>query len=232
MNYAVVIGVGSFGYYVAKTLAEKGAKLVILDKDPNKIELVKNIAAKAAITDSTNRETLESFGVKEADAVVVAVGPKMEDSILIVHNLMEIGVKRIIAKANSEEHGKILNIIGTRKDENGIDNQIVEVVFAERYAAIRVATKLISSNVLDFLPLSDEFSIREIAPPESFVGKSLKDLDLRNRYNIHVIAVKEFLPIGEFDTKVILPKADFIIKDSDSLIVAGDEEALDKLPQI
>ncbi len=232
MNYVVVIGVGNFGYYVIKTLAEKGAKIVVLDKDPEKIELVKNFAAKAAIADSTNKETLESFGVKEADAVVVAVGPKLEDSILIVHNLMEIGVKKIIAKANSEEHGKILNIIGKKIDGNGIENQTVEVVFAERYAAIRVATKLISSNVLDFLPLSDEFSIREIAPPESFVGKSLRELDLRNKYNIHVIAVKEFIPSGEFDTKVILPKADFIIKDSDSLIVAGDEEALDKIPQI
>ncbi len=224
MKYAVVIGVGSFGLYVIKTLAEKGVKVVVLDKDPDKIEMVKNIAAKAAIAESTNKEVLENFGVKDADAVVVAVGPKMEDSILIVHHLMTLGVKRIIAKANSEEHGKILEIIGVQKEN---------VIFAERYAAIRVANKLLSNNILDFIPLSEEFSIREIAPPEIFVGKSLKELDLRNKYNIHVIAVKEFIPTsGVSEGRVIIPKADFIIKDSDSLIVAGDEEALSKIPEI
>jgi len=217
MKYAIVIGLGNFGYYVSKYLAEKGIKVIAMDKRASKIECVKNIVTKAVIADSTSRETLESFGVRNADVVIVTIGTNMGDSILTIHLLKELNVNKIIAKANSEAHGKILDVIGAD-----------EVVFAEKDAAERVATKLSTQNVLDFLPLSDKFSIREIAPPEKFIGKTIKDLDLRKKYNIHIIAIKELIPSNE----VILPTADFVIKESDSLIIAGEEKSLNKIPEL
>lgn len=209
-----IIGLGSFGSNVAKTLYERGHEVLVIDQDKDKIEAAKSFSSHAVLMDSADKESLEAVGIQEMDVVVVSLGPEMESSILTVLHLHELGVKRLVAKALTEDHAKILDAVGA-----------TEVIYPEKDMAIRTALKLTSPNILECLPLLSGVSIQEIAPPEKFIGKSLRDLDLRNKYGIQVIAVRELVP----ERTVYVPKADFVIKDSDVLIVMGDEKKLEKL---
>jgi trk system potassium uptake protein TrkA len=213
MKFAV-IGLGSFGFNVAKTLYEKENEVVAIDSDKEKIEAVKDFVSHAVQMDSANKENLEALGLKEMDIIVVSLGPEMEASILTVLFLHELGAKRIVAKALTEDHVKILESVGA-----------TEVIYPEKDMAIKTALRLNSPNILDYFPLLSGISIQEIAPPDKFIGKSLKELDLRNKYGIQVIAIKEVLA----EKTTFVPKADFVIKDSDILIVMGKEKQLAKI---
>lgn len=209
-----IIGLGSFGSNIARTLYERGHEVLAIDKDREKIELAKSFSTHAVLMDSADKESLEAVGIREMDIVVVSLGPEMEASILTVLHLHELGIKRIIAKALTEDHAKILEAVGA-----------TEVIYPEKDMAIRTALRLTNPNVLECLPLMSGISIQEIAPPEKFIGKSLKELDLRNKYGIQVIAVRELVP----ERTIYVPRADFVIKDSDVLIVMGEEKQLDRL---
>ncbi len=209
-----IIGLGSFGGNVAKTLYEKGHEVLAIDKDTHKIEAAKSFSSHAVIMDSVDKESLEAVGIREMDVVVVSLGPEMEASILTVLHLSELGVKRIVAKALTEDHAKILEAIGA-----------TEVIYPEKDMAVRTALRLMSPNIMECLPLLSGISIQEIAPPEKFIGKTLRELDLRNKFGIQVIAVRELVP----ERTVYVPRADFVVKDSDVLIVMGDEKKLEKL---
>lgn len=208
MRFAV-IGLGSFGSYLAKTLYEKGHEVLVIDKDKDKVEEAKDFSSQAVWMDSADKESLQALGVQDMDVVVVSLGPEMEPSILTVLYLHELGVNRILAKALSPDHGKILEAIGA-----------TEVIYPERDMATRLAQRLSSRNVLEYLPLAENISIQEIVPPEAFIGKKLRDLDLTNRYRVQVIAVRQLVP----DRLIFIPGADFVIKDSDVLVVMGEEE--------
>jgi trk system potassium uptake protein TrkA len=216
MKFAV-IGLGSFGSNVARTLYERGHEVLAVDRDKNKIEAAKDYTSHAVHMNSADKENLEALGIKDMDVVIVSLGPEMEASILTVLYLHELGVKRIVAKALNEDHAKILEAVGAD-----------EVIYPEKDMAIRTALKLTSPNILECLPLSSNVSIQEIAPPEKFIGKSLKQLDLRNKYGVQVIAVRELVP----ERTVYIPPADFVIKDSDILVVMGEEDKLEKLLQL
>jgi trk system potassium uptake protein TrkA len=213
MKFAV-IGLGSFGLNVARTLYERGHEVVALDMDKNKIEEAKSFSSHAVLTDAADKENLEALGIADMDVVVVSLGSAMEASILTVLHLHELGLKRIVAKASTEDHGKILDAVGA-----------TEVVYPEKDMAIRTALKLTSPHILECLPLISGVSIQEIAPPERFIGKSLRDLDLRNKYGIQILAVRELIP----ERTLYVPPADFVIKDSDVLIAMGDEKMLEKM---
>jgi trk/ktr system potassium uptake protein len=213
MKFAV-IGMGSFGSNVAKTLYERGHEVVAIDDDKDKIEQAKSFSSHAVLTDASVKENLEALGITDMDVVVVSLGTAMEGSILTVLHLRELGLKRIVAKASTEDHAKILNAVGA-----------TEVINPEKDMAVRTALKLTSPHILECLPLMSGVSIEELAPPERFIGKSLRDLDLRNRYGIQVIAVRELIP----ERTLYVPRADFVIKDSDVLIVMGDEKMLEKM---
>jgi len=213
MKFAV-IGLGSFGFNVARTLYERGYEVVAIDKDKERIEEAKSFSSHAVLTDASAKENLEALGIRDMDVVVVSLGSAMEASILTVLHLHELGIKRIVAKASTEDHGKILDAVGA-----------TEVINPEKDMAVRTALKLTSPHILECLPLMSGVSIEEVAPPERFIGKSLRELDLRNKYGIQVIAVRELIP----ERTVYVPRADFVIKDSDVLIVMGDEKMLDKM---
>ncbi|RFT16209.1 MAG: Trk system potassium uptake protein TrkA [Candidatus Saccharicenans subterraneus] len=208
MRFAV-IGLGSFGSYLAKTLYEKGHEVLVIDKDKDKVEEAKDFSSQAVWMDSADKESLKALGVQDMDVAVVSLGPEMEPSILTVLYLHELGVNRILAKALSPDHGKILEAIGA-----------TEVIYPERDMAVRLAQRLSSRNVLEYLPLAENISIQEIVPPEAFIGKKLRDLDLTNRYRVQVIAVRQLVP----DRLIFIPGADFVVKDSDVLVVMGEEE--------
>ncbi|HAR35977.1 MAG TPA: potassium transporter TrkA [Acidobacteria bacterium] len=213
MRFAI-IGLGSFGSYLARTLYEKGHEVLVIDKDKDKIEEAKDFSSQAVWMDSADKESLQALGIQDMDVVVVSLGPEMESSILTVLYLHELGVNRILAKALSADHGKILEAIGA-----------TEVIYPERDMAVRLAQRLSSRNVLEYLPLAENISIQEIVPPEAFIGKKLRDLDLTNRYRVQVIAVRQLVP----DQLIFIPGADFVVKDSDVLVVMGEEESIAEL---
>jgi len=192
MKFAV-IGLGSFGLNIAKTLYEKGNEVLAVDED---------------------KENLQALGIKDMDVVIVSLGPEMEASVLTVLYLNEMGTKRIVAKALTEDHAKILESVGA-----------TEVIYPEKDMAIKTALKLSFPNVLEYLPLISGFGIQEIAPPEKFIGKNLRELDLKNKYGIQVIAIKELIP----EKTTFVPKADFVLKDSDILVIIGEDKQLKKI---
>jgi trk system potassium uptake protein TrkA len=213
MKFAV-IGLGSFGSNIAKTLYEKGNEVLAVDEDKEKIDEVKNFVSHAVHMDAADKENLQALGIKDMDVVIVSLGPEMEASILTVLYLNEMGTKRIVAKALTEDHAKILESVGA-----------TETIYPEKDMAIKTALKLSCPNVLEYLPLISGFGIQEIAPPEKFIGKNLRELDLRNKYGIQVIAIKELIP----EKTTFVPKADFVLKDSDILVIMGEDKQLEKI---
>jgi len=213
MKFAV-IGYGSFGSNMAKTLFEKGHEVLVIDKDRERIAAAKDFATNAVMTDSAVKENLEALGLRDMDVVVVSMGHEMEASVLTTLYLRELGAKRILTKALSEDHAKVLEAVGA-----------TEVVYPEKDMAVRTALRLSSPNILEYLPLCNGITIQEIAPQNRFIGKTLKELDLINRYGVQVIAVKEIIP----DNVVVIPRADFVIKDGDILVVIGEEKQLGKI---
>lgn len=213
MKFAV-IGLGSFGSNVAKTLSERGGEVLAVDKDKERTGEIKDFVSQAVSMDAADKENLQALGIQDMDVAVVSLGPEMEASILTVLFLHEIGTKRIVAMALTEDHGKILEAVGA-----------TEVIYPEKDMAIKTAIRLSSPNVLEYLHLMSGMDIQEIAPPQKFIGKSLRELDLRNKYGIQVVAIKEIIP----EKTTLIPKADFVIKDSDILIVMGEGEQLAKI---
>ncbi|MCB2186420.1 MAG: TrkA family potassium uptake protein [Deltaproteobacteria bacterium] len=213
----VVIGLGKFGYHVARTLYEDGHEVVAIDRDQERVQRMDAYATEAIVLDATDKDKLAVLGLKEVDAAVVSTGSDTSRSILITLYLNELGVKHILAKALNEDHGKILSRVGAR-----------EIIEPEKAMALRIAKGLSAPNMIDFLPLEKGYSLLQIAPPKSFVGKTLAELNLRARFKIYVIAIKELVP----DNFVIVPPASFVIKDSDVLVMVGREEDIKKINEV
>lgn len=213
MKFAV-IGMGSFGANVARTLFERGNEVLAIDRNKDMTEAAKNFTTNAVTTEAAVKENLQALGVQEMDVVVVSLGHQLEASVMTVLYLHELGVKRIVAKALSEDHAKVLEAVGA-----------TEVIYPEKDMAIRTALRLSSPDVIEYLPLVSGITIQEIAPPVKFIGKSLKELDLTNKHGLQVIAIKEVIS----DRITFIPKADFVIKDSDILVIIGEEKRLSKL---
>lgn len=214
MKKFAVIGLGSFGSNLVKTLAKKNVEIIAIDIDETKVNEIKDVATQPVTMDATNKENLASIGITDVDCVVVSTGPSLEPSIMIVYILKELGLKKIIAKALSEEHEKILLLVGAN-----------EVYFPERDIAKKIGTQLSFKNLLDYLPIESGFVIQEIAPPDSFIGKSLGEINLRKKYNITVIAIKSIIP----ESSTMNPGADFLIKESDIMLVFGSDVDIEKL---
>ncbi|MCK4932532.1 MAG: TrkA family potassium uptake protein [Candidatus Aminicenantes bacterium] len=209
-----VIGLGSFGSNVAKTLYEMGHEVVAIDEEKSKVDDMKDAATHAVQMNAADKENLQAVGITDMDVVVVSLGPDMESSVLTTLYLKEMAVRRIVAKALTEDHAKILEAVGA-----------TEVIYPEKDMAIKTALRLSNPNILEYLPLISGLTVQEIAAPEKFIGKSLKELDLRNKYDIQVMAIKGIIP----EKTTFMPKADFVIKDSDILIILGEEKQLKKL---
>lgn len=216
MKFAI-IGLGSFGSNVAKTLYEKKHEVLAVDTDKEKIEELKTLVTHAVNMDAAVKENLRALDIQEMDVVVVSLGPEMESSILTVLYLHELGADRIVAKALTEDHGKILEAVGA-----------TEVIYPEKDMAIKTALRLSNPNILEYLPLLSGIDIQEIAPPDKFVGKSLRELDLRNKFGVQIIAIKEIIA----EKTTYIPDANFVIKDSDILILMGDHNQLDKINRL
>ncbi len=212
-RYAV-IGLGNFGMALAVELTRLGRRVLAVDVNPERARDAQAYVDQAVVTDATDRENLEALGIADVDVVAVSLGGRMEASILVVLHLSRIGIAEIVAKAVSEDHGEILARVGATR-----------VVFPEKEMAQRVAERLSSRNVLDYLSLASGFSVVELAPNKDMVGKSLAELDLGRRYGVQVVAVKELVP----ERVHLAPGPDRVIKDSDILVMLGPEAAVRKL---
>ena len=217
MRKIAVIGMSSFGYFLCRALADRKLSVMAIDSNESKIDDVKPFVEKAVIADAVDKEVLENLGIAEVDAVVVSLGDRIDASILVTYYLRELGVKEIYAKAVSEDHGKILNVVGAS-----------ETIFPERDMAERVANRLERSSILEYFEIADGYSIIEWAPPEAFTNKTLAELDLTNKFNVQVIMVKEVVP----ERVTVVPKATQLIKDSDGLVLLGRDEDLERLQKM
>jgi len=210
----VVVGLGIFGFNIAKDLFENGFEVIAIDKNKDVVNRIRDFSTKAVLADATDRELLEMIGIQPDDIVIISFGEDLAASTLLTLHLKEMNIKNILVKAPNEDHKRILEKVGA-----------TEVIIPEKAMASKVAKGLISPNVLDFLPISEDFTISEVAPPAGFLGKTLADLRLRGKFHVEVIAIRDVLS----DKIQLVPRADFVIKDSDILIVIGKEADIQKI---
>lgn len=216
MKQFAVIGIGKFGHYLATHLYQRGHEVLAIDMDAALVQKIKNQVTSAVVADSTDPDALRALGVQDIDTVVVCIGSLLSNSILTCLNLLELNVKNVMAKCLSEAHQRILKRIGVK-----------QIFFPEKDLAISLAEKLHTPNLIDYFPFMEGYSIIQIAVPPQFVGKSLKDANINYKYGAQVIAVKEFVP----ERVTMIPKGDFIMKDSDMLTLLGPNKALEKLKE-
>src|SRR4030065_1370234 len=183
MKRVIVIGLGIFGFNIAKDLYENGIEVIAIDKNKDIIQKIRDCSTKAVLADGTDKEVIESIGIQEDDVVIISFGEDLAASTLITLHLKELKVKNIIRKAPNEDHKHVLEKVGA-----------TEGVIPERAMADKVARSLISPNVLDYIPLSEDYTICELVPPSSFMGRTIGELHLRTQHHIEVIAVREVLP--------------------------------------
>lgn len=212
MKQFVVIGLGRFGSSVARTLAQKGFDVLAIDANEEKVQTVSSEVTHAVQADATDEEAMKALGVRNFDVAIISIGSDLHSNILATLVMKELGVKYVIAKAQDQLHGKVLSKIGADK-----------IVFPERDMGVRVANSLISSNVLDYIELSPEYTIAEVLASEKLCGHTLQDLQFRTRFGVNVIAIKQ----GE--TINVTPIATNEIEEGDILIVMGENESLDRL---
>jgi trk system potassium uptake protein TrkA len=216
-----VIGLGRFGSAMARTLTELGQDVVGIDSDEERVQRHADVIRSAVQLDANDERALRAVGVQDVDVAVISIGENIEASLLAVMLVKDLGVRRIIAKAVTTLHGRILERIGVDR-----------VIFPEREMAIRVAHSLVVPNVLDYIELSRDFSIIEIPAPREFHGKSLKELQLRNRYGLTLIAIKRKPAGGGAEVTNVAPTADDLILADDVLALLGPNERLAQLDKL
>ncbi|GAQ24486.1 potassium channel family protein [Tepidanaerobacter syntrophicus] len=212
MKQFVVIGLGRFGFSLAKTLYELGHDVLGIDNDEEIVQSVAESITHAVKADATDENALKALGVRNFDVAVVSIGNDIQSSILVTLILKEMGIKYVVAKANSELHGRVLKKIGADR-----------IVFPERDMGIRVAHNLTLSNILEYIELSPEYSIIEISALPAWYDKSLRQLNMRTKYGLNVIAIKRNGNI------IISPNGDDMILRGDILAVVGHKDDIENI---
>ena len=205
----IVVGLGRFGRAIAETLCEAGEEVLGVDIHMDRVEDMRDRITQAVQMDAMDRDALTALGVKDFDMAFVTMGSDIRASGTITLMLKELGVKRVIAKAHDDFHGRMLEKLGADK-----------VLFPERDMGRRIAHNLVSGNIIDYLELSPEYSMVEMHPRREWVGKPLKDLALRSRAGINIIAIKNGESVNP------MPQPETVIHDDDMLLVVAREETL------
>lgn len=211
----VVLGLGRFGSSVARTLQDLGHEVLGVDADPDLVEIQSNSLTHAVVADCTDEAALRSLGLRNFDAAVVAIGHDVQASILATVLVKEIGVPLVVTKAAGDLHGRTLAKVGADK-----------VVYPERDMGARVAHSLLTGSVTDYIELSPEYTIMEMAAPAKMVGKTLRDLNLRARFGINVMAVKKGEEINA------APLATDVVDEGDVLVMLGSNDGVRRLERM
>jgi len=215
----VVLGLGSFGTALAKRLSQNGCRVTGVDADRERVEDLKQILYEAVIADVTERTALQELSLDQTHTVFISLGEKenITPSVLATLHARELGAKRIIVKGLNQDHGKILRALGVER-----------VVFPEQEIAVELADRIIWPNVLDFVPIDPEYSFVEIAVPDSLMGRTLQESNLRRDFNVWVIGVKDVLT-GKLS---LFPDASFRLGDDQLLVVVAKQSDLVRLREI
>lgn len=211
----VVFGLGRFGKSVATTLAESGCEVLVVDENEDKIQEMADIVTYAVKADVCDAEMMESLGISNFDGAVVAIGEDLEASVMVTILAKELGIPYVLAKAQTEIHAKVLKKVGAD-----------QVVFPEKETGIRIANNLLMGNFFNAIELSATTSMMEIDLPNAWAGQSLAQLNLRAKYKVNVIGIKEH------DVLNINPDADQVLNKNDVLVVIGKNETLNKLASL
>ena len=215
MKSYIVIGLGRFGTEVARQLCALGCEVLAVDSRNDLVQQVAADVTHAVVADARDKDVLKALGAKEFDCAVVAIGGSLADSVLATMNVKELGIPKVVCKAHDEVHRQVLLKLGAD-----------QVVIPEQENAGRLARSLSSHNVLDYIELSDDYGIIEVPAPKSWQGKSLKELNVRAKLGVNIIAIK-----GEAGINVS-PAADYAIAQKDILVVLGDSAALDRVQKL
>lgn len=215
MKSYVVIGLGRFGASVARQLCALGCEVLAVDVRSDLVQQVAGDVTHAVVADAQDKEVLRALGVREMDCAVVAIGDDLAASVLTVMNLKELGLKQVICKAHDETHRNVLKKLGADR-----------VVIPEQENAYRLAHSLSSPNVLDYIELSEEYGIVEVPAPQSWLGQSLKSLNVRAKLGLNILAVRRAGKIN------ISPGAEFQFVEGDVVVVLGDSQALEKVQKL
>ena len=210
LSYGIV-GLGRFGYALAVDLAQSGADIMVIDRDEEKVRELREYTENALVVNTLDKKSLMETGIQNCDVGIVCIGEHMESSILTTLNLVSLGVPQVIAKATSAEHGEILRRLGA------------EVVYPERDMAIRLAKRLESTRVLDFIQLSEKINITKFAVPDKMVGSTVAQSELRGRFGLNIIAIVN----GKDVTESVHP--DYVFRSGDCMFVSGSEDNVNRL---
>lgn len=217
MKRFVIIGLGNFGAGVAETLFARGHEVVAIDTDEHAVDRIASHVSRAAVGDGRDRSVLEEIGARQANAGVISTGDDLTASILSMLALKDLEVDEIYVKVISTDHARIMEKLGA-----------TETIFPERESAVRLGTRITSHAILNYVRLGPGFSMQEMAVPEQWIGKSMRDLELRRLHNITVIAVHDVL----LDRMMPVPDPDAPLKDSDTLLIAGADADLEYASKI
>lgn len=214
MGRYVVIGLGRFGSAVARELEALGHEVIAIERDEALVDRSADAFTRAVAGDATDPAVLRAAGAVDADGAVISTGENLASSILSTLALRDLGIRRIFAKAGNDSEARALDALG-----------VTEVIIPEREAGSRLAHRMVSGGVLEYIPVASGYSIQEMAVPQAWIGQSLRALAPRDRHQVQVIAVRDTLTDG----LALPPDPDALLTDSDSLIVAGPDPALAKL---
>ena len=213
-NY-IVIGLGRFGSAIARQLCSLGAEVLALDVRSELVQQVANEVTHAVVGDAQDKEVLRALGVRNFDCAIIAIGDDLAASVLTTMNLKELGVPYVVCKAHDETHRRVLEKLGVDR-----------VIIPEQEYGQRLARSLYSHNVLDYIELSEDYGILEVPAPAGWLGKTLKELNVRAKLGINIIAVE-----NEGKTNVS-PAADYRISQGDVMVVLGDNVALERVQKL
>ncbi len=214
MKTFVVIGLGRFGTAVALELCALGHEVLAIDMIEENVMPVADHVTHAVTGDARDPAVLKSLGVRNYDCAIVAVGDDVGNSALITLNLKDMGVKTVICKAQSHVHRKVLEKIGAD-----------QVVFPEHEMGVKLAQGLSSSNVINFIELSDDFGIVELGAPKSWQGKTIRDLDVRAKYNVNIIAIRKV----NSTELLVAPGGDYVVEPKDIVVTLGRNDDINDL---
>ena len=215
MKSYIVLGLGRFGTEVARRLCELGCEVLAVDSKSELVQQLGNEVTQAVVADVRDKGVLRALGAGNFDCGIVAIGNSLADSVLATMNLKELGVSKIVCKAHDETHRQVLLKLGAD-----------EVKIPEQENAARLARSLSSPNVLEYIELSEEFGIIEVPAPKRWQEKSLRELNVRAKLGVNIIAVERGNKID------VSPAADYKIMEGDILVVLGDTDALSTVQKL
>ena len=215
MKAYVIIGLGRFGSEVARQLYSLGCEVLALDMRSDLVQQISKDVTHAVVGDGQDIEVLKALGVRNMDCAIIAIGDDLAASVLATMNMKELGIPYVVCKAHDDTHRRVLEKLGADR-----------VVIPEKENAARLARSLSTPNVLDYIELSEDYGIVEVPAPKSWHEKSLKDLNVRAKLGVNILAVRRQGKIN------VSPAADFVIRSGDIMVVLGDSLALEALQKL